>query len=714
MHKIITFLLLSFSLSIGAQQNITIEDFSLKGTFRARGIDDFTPLADGKHYLSQKDEFIVLHNVSDGKAVDTLIRPGKRGVPSDFVFDSYEVVAADKYILLATGSEKIYRHSYMAQYYLYSIKEKLLIPVSLEGKQMMPQVSPDGKNVAFVRGNNIYINELDRGFEHAVTTDGKVGKIINGAPDWAYEEEFTLTKALWWSPDSKKLAWIRFDESQVPEYEMTVYGSYLYPYISKFKYPKVGQNNSEVSVHYYDVSSKTSHEFNTQHVGTDYIPRVFWNPSSNTVAVLKLNRLQNKLDILMCGTDGSSNISYTEKAEKYLTEPTDKYLFFLSDGRYVIQSERYGTNQMLLIGTDGKEIRLLSNIENEVTDVLGVDEKNEKVYYQAVNESALYTGIYVASIDKCETHLLTPKLGTNEAIFSPDFSYFIHTWSSANEPDCVTLCRKDGKSLRVLEDNQILKQKAKALGLPQKTFFQLKSADSSTLLNAWMIRPNDFDPSKKYPVLMYVYGGPGIQTVTDSWGVDWYYYLAQKGYIVVSVDGCGTGHRGAAFRNCTYKNLGIKESDDQIAAARYLAQMTYVDSSRIGIYGWSYGGYMSSMCLFRGDGVFRAIAAVAPVTDWRFYDSIYTERYMGLPDDNADGYNKSSVFQYIKPVKAKFLLVHGTADDNVHFQNTADLSAKMIDAGIQFDTQIYPDKDHGIRARTHLYNRLVNFFTTNL
>lgn len=711
-------LCLLISIAVEAQRPITLEDLTTKGTFRPRRAADFTPMSDGQHVAINTGKSIIKMRLSDGVVVDTLFSTHQASVADSFSFEDFKLSADGKMILLAVNEESIYRYTYTADFYVYNRITKKLIQLSANGKQQSPIFSPNGKRVAFVRNNNIFIVNLNEQKEYAITADGEPRKIINGAPDWVYEEEFTLIEAMQWSPDGSKLAFLRFDESNVPEYSMPIYSNTLYPQLYSFKYPKVGQVNSTVSLHVYDIDLKQTTAMQTQSGKEDYLPRFFWNFNASKLAVLRLNRHQNKIDVLFCNAQGNAQTIYTEiDSAGYIPEVNDNYLTFINDkDEFLIQSERSGFNHIYHYNAKGELIKQITQGNWEVSDVLAVDAATQTLYYNASAIVPYQNEIYSVHFDGTQTRRLTPEAGTSHATFFPGCKLFLQTFSTASSPQRIVLRDNRGREIRQLESNKAIRDSIAVTNMPVKTFINTTLPNGSKVFG-WLLKPHDFDSTKKYPVLMFVYGGPGSQTVLDEWKTDWFYYLAEKGYIIASFDNRGTGKRGAAFRECTYKHLGLIESDDQISAAHYLANQSFIDASRIGIYGWSYGGYMSAMSMLRGKGIFKATASVAPVSDWRFYDSVYTERYMSLPEDNTDGYNASSLMHYAANASGAYLLIHGTADDNVHFQNTTQFSAALVNQNFPFEMQVYTDKDHGINggyARLHVSRRLAQFFLFKL
>ena len=534
-----------------------------------------------------------------------------------------------------------------------------------------------------------------------------------------YEEEFAFVKAFDWSADSKKIAFIRFDESEVPEFSMSIFQKELYPKVETFKYPKAGEKNAVVSLHIYDVASQAKKDVNLGNYSDFYIARMQWTNDANVLSAQVLNRHQDNLDLLFIdGTTAAAKVVLNEKDKAYI-DVTDN-LTFLKDNSFIWTSEKDGFNHIYLYDKTGKLINQVTKGNWEVTNYYGFDEKTKTIFYQSVENGSINRDIYRIGLDGKNKVRLSSKVGTSAATFSPNFQYFITTFSSATQPPVYTLNEaKAGKQLQMIEENQTLSNNLKGFNLPTKEFSVLKT-EKGIELNMWMMKPKDFDATKKYPVFMFQYSGPGSQQVNNDWnsGDDyWFASLTQKGYIVACVDGRGTGFKGAAFKKVTQKELGKYEVIDQIDAAKVLGSYSFVDKSRIGIFGWSFGGFMASNCILKGNDVFKMAIAVAPVTNWRFYDSIYTERYMQTPQENPSGYDDNSPINHVQKLKGKFLLIHGSADDNVHVQNSMQMMEALIQANKQFDSQIYPDKNHGIfggYTRIQLYNKMTNFILENL
>lgn len=709
------------SFSAVGQQKISIEAI-YSGTFRAKGMDDLQALKNTNQYTvlnydrTSNTSQIDLYDFATLKKVVTLIDT------KDFKnlegIDSYTFSADEKSILIANNSDQIFRHSFVANYFIYEIASKKLSPL-FDYKIQEPTFSPDGTQIAFAKDNNLFIYTIASKTTKQITSDGKKNEVINGITDWVYEEEFAFVRAFDWSADSKKLAYIRFDESQVPEFSMSMFQKDLYPTIETFKYPKAGEKNSEVSLHIYDVIATATKEINLKNYADFYIARIKWTNDANVLSAQVLNRHQDNLDLLFIdGNSGTPKVVLNEKDKAYV-DVTDN-LTFLNDNSFIWTSEKNGFNHIYVYDKTGKLKNQVTNGNWEVTNYYGFDEKNQTVFYQSVENGSINRDVYRIGLNGKNKLRLSKNTGTNAATFSPNFQFYINSFSSATQPTNYTLNdAKTGKELQSIENNVALADKLKAYNLPSKEFFVLKT-EKGNELNAWIMKPKDFDSNKKYPVFMYQYSGPGSQQVNNDWnGTDdyWFMMLTQQGYIVACVDGRGTGFKGADFKKCTQKEMGKYEVEDQIDAAKVIGNYLFVDKSRIGIFGWSYGGFMASNCIMKGNEVFKMAIAVAPVTNWRFYDSIYTERYMQTPQENASGYDENSPINHVDKLKGKFLLIHGSGDDNVHVQNSMQMMEALIQANKQFESQIYPDNNHGIyggKTRIQLYNKMTNFILNNL
>ena len=714
------FLLLCFT--VVGQQKITIDQI-YNGTFRAKGMDELQSLKNTNQYtvlnvdMQSRSMSVDLYDFATLKKVSTLIDTKSYPELANGI-DSYTFDASEKIILLACNTNQIFRRSFTADYYLYDIATKeLKKPFDFQVQE--PTFSPDGKKIAYAKENNLFIYDLNSKKSTAITTDGKKNSIINGITDWVYEEEFSFVKAFDWSADSKKVAYIRFDESQVPEFSMSMFGKDLYPTVQTFKYPKAGEKNAVVSLHVFDVNANAVKDIDLGKYNDFYIPRMEWTNDGNILSAQILNRHQDNLDLLFIdGNSGAIKVVLNEKDKAYI-DVTDN-LTFLKDNSFIWTSEKDGFNHIYLYDKTGKLKNQVTKGKWEVTEYYGLDEKTNTLFYQSVENGSINRDVYRTGLDGKNKLRLSQGAGTTKATFSPNFQFFISSFSSAAQPTKYTLNEaKAGKEVQVIQNNEALSAKLKGYNLPEKEFFVLKTGKGNEL-NAWIIKPKDFDASKKYPVFMYQYSGPGSQQVNNDWnGTDdyWFMMLSQQGYIVACVDGRGTGFKGAEFKKVTQKELGKYEVEDQIDAAKVIGNYSFVDKTRIGIFGWSYGGFMSSNCILKGNDVFKMAIAVAPVTNWRFYDSVYTERYMQTPQENASGYDDNSPINHVSKLKGKFLLIHGSGDDNVHVQNSMQMMEALIQANKQFDSEIYPDNNHGIyggNTRIQLYNKMTNFIKENL
>lgn len=707
-----------------AQRAITLEDIWKNNAFSSKGVYGINSMKDGLHYTvlvnSGKEQFIVKYNYVSGLAVDTIFNSLKLKSAEIAVakIESYNFSADESKILCSTEEEKIYRHSFKSNYVVYDLTTKKWTPVSAQGKQQLAAFSPDGKNIAFVRNNNLFVVDWAGKKEIQITQDGQKNKIINGVSDWVYEEEFAFDKAYEWSHDSKKIAFYRFDESEVKEFSMPVYGS-LYPENSTFKYPKAGEKNSDVQILIYHLDQKKLVKADLGSEKDQYIPRIKWTYDENKLSCERLNRLQNKLELMFVDAQlGTSKVILTETSKTYI-EVTDDLTFSKDNKSFIWTSELGDYNHLYHYDMNGKLMNQITKGNWEVIAYKGYDEKSQTIYFTAAFSSSINKEVCRVKIDGSDFKVISEMKGYNEPNFSSTFNYFINTQSSANTPSAYVLFDNNGKKVRVLEENEALKSKLKDYSLSNKEFSTFKTEDG-TELNTWMMKPSNFDEKKKYPVVFVIYGGPGRNTVVNSWegaSYMWHQYLAQKGFIVVSVDNRGTSFKGEKFKKSTYGNLGMHETQDQIEAAKYFGTLPFVDKTRIGIQGWSFGGYLSSLCITKGNDVFKTAIAVAPVTNWRYYDSIYTERFLGLPKDNAKGYDENSPINFAHQLKGNYLLIHGSADDNVHFQNSVEMITALQKENKQFDFMMYPDKNHGIsggNTRLHIYTLMTSFLLEKL
>lgn len=724
------FLLLAaalFAINLSAQdepKRLSLELIMQTRELAPSGIRGLRSLNDGERFTQLRPDSINAYSYKTGELVEVIVTaqeliPQRDTVPIQM--GSYSFSTDESKMLFATNTEPIYRRSSRSDYWVFDRDTRQLMQLSPNGKQRLADFSPDGEMVAFVRENNIYLKNLTSGDERQITHDGKDRYIINGTTDWVYEEEFAITKGFHWSPDGKKIAFMRFDESEVKEWWLTIYGE-LYPEHHRYKYPKAGEDNSVVTIHVYDLETGVTTTMDVGEETDQYIPRIQWTADPQTLAILRLNRLQNKLEILLSdASTGESKVIYTEENKYYIEDGNfDDFIFLANSREFILRSEKDGFNHIYLYDTDGRQVNQITRGEWDVTALLGVDEKNKRVYYQSAEVSPLDRNIYSIGFGGRGKRTLTPDKGWNNARFSADYSYFINTWSDAATPPVYTVnSGRNGKLVRELVNNNDLTEKRREYGMSPREFFTITTSEGVEL-NAWRIMPPDFDPGKKYPVLFDIYSGPGSQTVRNNYGGGdlWSHYLAQEGVIVVSVDNRGTGARGEEFKKMTYLQLGKYETIDLIESAKFMAEQPYVDENRIGIFGWSYGGYVSTLCITKGADIFDLAIAVAPVTNWRFYDNIYTERYMRTPQENPDGYDDNSPINHLDKLEGKYLLVHGMADDNVHPENTYDLITALVDADKQFELMLYPNSNHGIytgrNTRFHLFSKMTDFIMRNL
>ena len=707
-----------------AADSLVFEDI-FRGVYAARGIDALRSTADGQHYTLLERPGgrtqIVLYNYRDGQSVDTLF--SDRGYPElegKSIF-TYILSPDERKILLGTDRRDVFRRSYTALYFLYDTASGTLEPVS-DQRIQQPTFSPDGSKIAYAKDNDLYYKDLSDGFTRRVTHDGHPGRIINGTADWVYEEEFAIVRLFDWSPSSDRLAYVRFDETEVPLYGMDLYGNSLYPQRQTFKYPKAGERNSLVSLWIYDLPSDTTQQVEVPHTGEFYLPRLRWiapqGKAPEQLVFSVMPRLQNSLHVYRCSPEGTDlETVYQDHSDTYLN--LDDSAVFLEDGSVIFVSERDGYAHLYRKDRKG-HLQALTQGPWQVTAFYGVDPKTSTAYFQSTSQGPENRDICAVNLRNGRIRRLSSGIGTHSASFSQGFAYYIDAFSNTTTPPLFTLNDpRDGSVIKVLEDNADLKARIDSLHLPEKRFGYLETEDSLRLA-LWTMLPADFDSTRSYPLLMYVYGGPGSQEVLNTWFTSqdlWFAYLTQKGYAIACVDGRGTGGRGADFEKTIYKRMGEVELHDQIKAAQALARLPYIDKARIGIFGWSFGGYMACLAATRGGDIWRAAVAVAPVTSWRFYDTIYTERYLSTPQENPQGYDLNSPLTYADDLSSRLLLVHGTADDNVHFQNSMQFSGLLVSAGKPFEQMVYADKNHSIyggATRLHLFSKITNFLLTNL
>ncbi len=704
-------------LSLSAQ-NYTLNDI-LSGKFSPRSVRAMVSSQDGLHYYQAdpQNSAVIKFAYADGNAVDTLFSTRSA---RNCTFDSFEgfLVSPDENrVLVYRDREQVYRHSFRATYYYHDVRRNMVRKLTEHpSKQAIPVFSPDGKMVAYVIDNNIWLTKFDFDTESQVTKDGEVNKIINGATDWVYEEEFGVTQLMEFSPDNRLLAFVRTDEAHVKEFSFQTFNEQLYPDFHRFKYPKAGETNSRVECHIFDIESRTTRTVDVP-LDDGYIPRIKFTNDPDQLAIMTLNRDQNRFDMYFTNPRSTvAKLVLREESKYYVDSEWLKSIHFLKD-RFTYISEKDGFSHIYIYGISGTLQKQLTTGRYDVTALLGVDPQTQTVYYQAADESPLRRNIYRINIDKGQPQKLSQQAGYNTASFSENGRFYVNQWSDSNTPTVISLHDANGKQLRILEDNQAVRANMTSAQFPKREYISVTAADGITQLNGWILKPANFNPGKKYPVVMIQYSGPDSQQVYDRFSAGWYYALLNEDIVVASVDGRGTGARGEEFRKSTYMNLGIKESDDQIAAARYLGSLPYIEQDRIGIWGWSYGGYNVLMSMSRGNGVFKAGVAIAPVTDWRFYDTVYAERFMRTPQQNNSGYQKGSAVALADQLQGNLLLVHGTADDNVHFQNSIEYTRALVKANKHFDMFFFPDKNHfisGENTSKYLYEKVIDYYKKNL
>ena len=733
-YLLITLFLLNGLFTINAQEkkNFELADIYERPTFATKHVVGMNPMKDGNTYATLEKGKLNIYNYKTGKKVSTLFDMRELILPGDSVatplYSTYTLSDDESKVLFMNNYNPIYRHSYTADFYVYDINNKVLSPLSENGSQRLATFSPDATKVAFMRDNNLFIKDLKTNEEQQFTHDGKWNHIINGAPDWVYEEEFGFAQGFYWSPDSKKIAFYRFDESDVKEYNMQMFNG-LYPEDYKFKYPKAGEDNSIVEIFVYDLETGNTTKMNTGEETDIYFPRIKWTEDANVLAIQRLNRHQNHLEILAAdATTGQTTVFYDE-TNPYYIDVTDNWTFLEDGKRFLMTSEKDGYNHIYLYMMDGTPVKQLTSGDWEVTQVYGFDGK--EVYFQAAKNSSVERQIYAVNL-KGEMRTLINKVGVNNARFSSNFKYLININSTVDQPYQYVLFDNKGKQVRVLEDNQEFAERMKEYNLAKKELVTITDPafvlpDGTQLeMETWRILPPYFDPNKKYPVLIYVYGGPGHQTVMNSWNhsdYDWMQILAQNGIICVSINNRGGGARGQEFKKMTYQQLGKYETEDMITLAKYMASQPYVNPEKIAIYGWSYGGFMATSGITKGADYISTAVAVAPVTNWRYYDNIYTERFMRTPQENPSGYDDNSPINFVENLKGNYLLCHGSGDDNVHYQNAMELIKALVSEGKQFDLMVYPNKNHsiygqyeqdGLDVRMHLFEKINNFLFENL
>lgn len=709
-------LLALLTLSVSAQTSADYLKGFTSGAYRAKTPAAVKPMNDGERYsmISPDHRSIIAYEYATGKQSAVLFTLDGKNTPLKTI-EGYELSANERTMLVHGEVEYIYRRSFTTTYYVVDVERGKIEPLSDHGGEMMASLSPNGRMVAFAKDNNLFIKKLDYGTEIQITKDGEKNKIINGTADWVYEEEFSTTRYFEWSTDGQLLAYLKFDESAIEEYSFDVFQS---PYTQHYtyKYPKAGTTNSTVRLFVYDVANRTTKKIDTGD-GDYYLPRLQWTQNKDLVAVAKLNR--NQTELILYSVNARSGIAspiFTEKGDnRWADYEVLDCLHFNSDNSFVCMSERDGYRHLYLFRPNGQLSRQITKGEWDVIDCYGYEESTGNTYFLAAKERPYERHIYKANAKGNITNL-DPREGMHSANWSANFKYAISQFNNATTPNIYTIINNNGKELRVIENNSDLANKVRSLNLPKKEFFTFTTEDGIQLY-AWMVKPNDFDSRKQYPLVMVQYSGPNSQEVLNRWKPDWEYYLAQEGYIVACVDGRGTGARGTKFRTATYKKLGQIETHDQIASAHYFGKLNYIDADRMAIWGWSYGGFMALNCLINGNGTFKAGIAIAPVTDWRLYNTAYTERFMTRPQENGRGYEISNLINQASKLKGNLYIVHGTADDNVHIQNTFLFTEKLMEAGIPFQQKVYTNKNHsilGAKTRLHLYSSFNDFLKANL
>ena len=722
--------LLATATTVLAGQQLTIKDIT-NGTFRTESMVGVEPLSDGESYtqISSDGKQIVKYSFKTGKQSGVLFDVNTaRGSKIERV-NGYVMSPDGRHMLIQTKTKSIYRHSFTAVYYIFNVANNRLVPLSDGGPQQIPVWSPDGNQVAFVRDNNIFLVKLlYNNAESQVTKDGKFNEVINGLPDWVNEEEFSFNSAMVFSADSKQIVWVRYDESEVKQYSMSLFKGLKpereeyasYPGFYTYKYPKAGEQNSKVKVMSYDIKS---HQTRTMQLPLDadgYIPRIKATSDPKKVAVFTLNRHQDELKVFMANPMSTICQQVIEdKVDKYINENVFANLVF-TDKHIVLTSERSGFNSIYVYTLNGQLLRTVQ--QGVVTDVYGYDDMTGDVYFAALNNGPTNKKVFV-NHKNGKTDCLTPKDGWNSAIFSHDLKNFVLTWSDVNNPSVYSLCNNQGKTLTTLIDNKKAAEKYASYDMGTKEFFTFQTSEGVQLYG-YMVKPKNFDANKKYPVVMFQYGGPGSQQVKNAWGIGMSgngaimeQYLCQQGYVCVCVDNRGTGGRGAEFEKCTYLRLGEKEAFDQVETALWLGKQSYVDKNHIAIWGWSYGGWNTLMSMSEGRPVFCCGVAIAPPTCWRYYDTVYTERFMRTPKENASGYDEVNPIARVGKLHGALLLCHGLADDNVHYQNTAEYVEALVQADKDFRQLVYTNRNHSIfggNTRNHLFRQCVNFFNENL
>lgn len=690
-------------------QEITLDKI-YSGYYRGKAIAGITSLKNGESYAVIEPEGIMKYTYKDSR---------KQGYIVEGRFLSYTFSDDESKILLLTAREPVYRHSFLGKFQVKNLKTGATVLLNNGQYVQEPRFSPDAKKVAFIANNNLFYQDLETDKIVQITYDGEKNYVLNGLADWVYEEEFGHAALYEWTKNSDAIVFVKSDEREVPEMNMPTFQRQLYPKDFRFKYPKAGEPNSKVSAHLYRLDTRQIQTLDLAEFKNYYIPNVIRTAKNDEIILVTSERLQNASDILKVNTK-------TGKITKLFTETDDKWvetdqvtMAFLADNSFIWSSERDGNRHLYLYDENGNLKKQITKGNWEVTDYYGYNPKTHEIFIQTNQTGSIHKVISKVHLDSGKNTILSENFGNNAASFSKNYHYFIETSSSAERPQVFTLKDGKGKTLKELQNNQEMLSKLKADHWVAKEFFTIPN-NVGDQMNAWIMKPKNFNPNKKYPLFMFQYSGPGSQQVTNSWDSGnglWFNYLVQQGYIVACVDGRGTGGKGTAYKKATYMNLGKYETEDQIVAAKWLGSQPYIDKDRIGIFGWSFGGYMASLALTKGAEVFKLGIAVAPVTNWRYYDTVYTERFMRTPQENPSGYDDNSPTTHAKHLKGKFLMIHGTADDNVHYQNAIEFAEALIQNKKQFQFMTYPDKNHGIyggNTREHLYQMMTNFILENL
>ncbi|MBW8361165.1 MAG: S9 family peptidase [Kaistella sp.] len=708
MKKILISLSLIASFTVFGQE-ITLDKI-YSGYYRGKGIAGIASLKNGENYAVIEQTGIAKYSYKTSQ---------KEGNVVDGSFESYTFSDDESKILLLKESQPIYRHSFLGKFDVKDLKSGKVLNLNNGNPVQEPSFSPDGSKVAFISENNLFFQDLNSGKIIQITTDGKKNSILNGLADWVYEEEFGHAQQYQWTKNSDAIVFVKSNETEVPEMYIPVYGKQLYPSEMRFKYPKAGEKNSVVSAQLYRLDSGKTIPLNLSGFKNYYIPNVYQTAKADEIILITSERTQNASDVLKVNTKtGAVQKLFTETDEKWV-DTDNVTLEFLDDNSFIWGSERDGNRHLYWYDQNGKLKKQITKGNWEVTDYYGFNPKTKEVLIQTTEKGSINKVVSKVNIENGKSTLISNAEGNNSASFSGNYNYFIETSSSASKPYTFVLKDGNGKTVKELQNNNDQLQKLQADNMVTKEFFTIPN-EAGDQMNAWVMKPKNFDKNKKYPLFMFQYSGPGSQSVSNSWDQGnglWFNHLVQQGYIVACVDGRGTGYKGTKYKKSTYLNLGKYEIEDQITAAKWFGNQSYIDKSRIGIFGWSYGGYMASLALTKGADVFKTGIAVAPVTNWRYYDTVYTERFLRTPQENPAGYDENSPTEYAQLLKGNFLLIHGTADDNVHFQNSMEFSEALIQNKKQFEFMAYPDKNHGIfggQTRPQLYQKMTDFILKNL